>query len=268
MLTPGSAPDRAWRVFGTGLSFAVFGIGGVIMSLTIFPLLRATSFDPETTRRRIQRAMQLSFRLFLWFMAKMTVVTHEVHGAEKLEHAGGRLIVANHPSLIDVVLIIAQMPAVDCIVKQALWRNPFLRWPVRWGGYIPNTTPERLIEDCAATLRAGRSLLVFPEGTRTDPGEPMVFKRGAAQVALAAGSDIVPITIHCSTQALTKDDVWWRVPVRAGHWVLRVEDPIPIAPFQEAPPGLAARRLTQHLHDYFTTRVPPLERRFRREAAV
>lgn len=256
MLTPGSAADRGWRVVGTGLSFAVFGIGGCLLSLTVFPLLRLSSPDAAIARRRIQRAMQLAFRLFAWMMGRLTVVTHEVHGGERLLASSGRLIVANHPSLIDVVLIIAQMPSVDCIVKQALWRNPFLRWPVRWAGYIPNTTPERLIEDCARTLREGNSLLVFPEGTRTDPGQPLVFKRGAAQIALAANCEIVPITIECSTPALTKRDTWWRVPRRAGHWILTVGEPIRASDFQDpAAPALAARRLTQHLHAYFSARI-------------
>ena len=70
------------------------------------------------------------------------------------------------------------MPEVDCIVKQALWRNVFLRWPVYWAGYISNATGEGLVAACAAALREDRSLMVFPEGTRTRPGQPLAFQRG------------------------------------------------------------------------------------------
>ncbi|MGH6629101.1 MAG: lysophospholipid acyltransferase family protein, partial [Burkholderiales bacterium] len=163
--------------------------------------------------------------------------------------------VANHPSLIDVVLIISLMPPVDCIVKQALWRNPFLRWPVRWAGYIPNTTPEALVEDCARTLRAGNSLLVFPEGTRTAPGQPLRFKRGAAQVALAAACEIVPITISCTAPTLTKGQKWYQVPRQRGHWVVSVDAPMRIDSFLKDSPSVAARRLTRHLLDYYTERL-------------
>ena len=121
--------DRGWRIFGTGLSFACFGLGGVLLSLTLFPLLRLTSPDRDTTRRRIQRAMHYTFRLFVLQMTLLGVISYEVRGRERLRR-GGALVVANHPSLIDVVLLIALMPEADCIVKQALWRNPFLRWPV------------------------------------------------------------------------------------------------------------------------------------------
>ena len=255
MLTPGSRLDRGWRVVGTGLSFALFGLGGVVISLTIFPVIRLVSWNPAVARRRIQGAMRQTFRLFAWFMSKgVGVVSYEFRGCERLA-APGRLIVANHPSLIDVVLIISQMPAVDCIVKQALWRNPFLRWPVRWAGYIPNTTPEQLVEDCSRALRDGRSLLVFPEGTRTIPGQPLNFRRGAAQIAVAARCEVLPITITQTIPTLTKHEKWYQVPHRCSHWVISVDEPIRIAPFLQGPPPVAARRLTQHLLDYYAARL-------------
>jgi 1-acyl-sn-glycerol-3-phosphate acyltransferase len=256
-VTPGSWLDRAWRVIGTGLSFAVFGIGACLISVTIFPALRLVSPRPAVARRRIQRAMQLCFRLFAWMMMSVfRVVSFEFRNPERLAQEG-RLIVANHPSLIDVVLIISLMPSVDCIVKQALWRNPFLRWPVRWAGYIPNTTPERLVEDCSSALRAGHSLLVFPEGTRTVPGQPLRFKRGAAQIALTVGCEIVPITITQTLPTLTKGERWYQVPRQRSHWVISVDEPIRVEPFLQTSPSLGARRLTQHLLEYYRARVGP-----------
>ena len=131
--------------------------------------------------------MQLTFRAFMETMRVLGILTYRVEGAERLREPG-RLIVANHPTLIDVVLLVSQMPEVDCIVKRGLWRNPFLRWPVSWAGYLPTAAGEELIEECSATLRRGHSLLVFPEGTRTVPGKPLRMQRGAAHIALAADS--------------------------------------------------------------------------------
>lgn len=253
-MRPGSLLDRGWRVVGTGISFAVFGLGAVLISLTLFPVLRLISPDPAVARRRIQGAMRQTFRLFAWFMATLGVMSYEFRGRERLA-APGRLIVANHPSLIDVVLIISLMPSVDCIVKRGLWRNPFLRWPVRWAGYIPNHTPEQLIEDCSQALRAGRSLLVFPEGTRTVPGQPLQFRRGAAQIALAARCEVVPITITQTLPTLTKGEKWYQVAHQRSHWVVSVDEPIRTEPFLQGPPAVGARRLTQHLLDYYTARL-------------
>ncbi len=246
--------DYGWRLFGTAFSFACFGLGGVLLSLTLFPLIRLVSRDKDATRRRIQRAMRHSFRIFLWQMTFLGVINYEVSGRERLAQRG-RLIVANHPTLIDVVLLIALLPEVDCIVKQALWRNPFLRWPVAWADYTPNSgSAEELVESAAAKLRAGRSLIVFPEGTRSVPGQPLQMQRGAARIALAAGVDILPVTIVCEPSTLTKAEPWYRVPPRRPNWKLLVGDPLPAADYAPAgmPEALAARHLTQHFVNYFS----------------
>ncbi len=249
--------DRGWRIFGTGLSFACFGLGGVLLSLTLFPLIRLTSPDRDTTRRRIQRAMHHTFRLFVLQMTLLGVISYEVRGRERLRR-GGTLVVANHPSLIDVVLLIALMPEADCIVKQALWRNPFLRWPVAWADYTPNSdSAEQLVETAAAKLRAGRSLIIFPEGTRSRPGQPLTMQRGAARIALAAGTEVLPVTITCEPRMLGKGEPWYRVPPRPGHWRMVVGEPMHAAEYAPAgvPEPLAARRLTQHFVEYFTRSV-------------
>jgi len=249
--------DYGWRLFGTGLSFACFGLGGVLLSLTLFPLIRLVSRDRDTTRRRIQRAMQYTFRVFLWQMTTLGVISYEVSGRERM--AGrGQLIVANHPSLIDVVLLIALLPEVDCIVKQALWRNPFLRWPVAWADYIPNSgSAEELVASAAANLRSGRSLIVFPEGTRSVPGQPLNMQRGAARIALAAAAQLVPVTIVCQPLMLAKTQPWYHIPPSRGHWRLVVGEPLPAAQFTGAgiPEALAARHLTQFLVEYFSRSV-------------
>ncbi|MGQ0618690.1 MAG: lysophospholipid acyltransferase family protein [Panacagrimonas sp.] len=241
--------DRAWRLVATGLCFASFGLGGVALSLSIFPLIRLLTWNQSRRRRRMQLAMHHTMRMFVWMMKSLGLLSYTVRGRPELL-APGQLVVANHPSLIDVVFIISLMPGVDCIVKEGLWRNPFLRWPVSWAGYIANTAPEQLIANCAQGLRSGRSLIVFPEGTRTVPGQPLNFKRGAAQIALAAGCPIRPVRIRCHPPTLTKSEKWYQIPPRRPHWQIEVGAAILPAEFAtsdgETQP-LAARRLTRRL---------------------
>lgn len=244
--------DRAWRIAATGFVFIVFGLGALFISATVFPALRLSARDPEVARLRIQRAMQLTFKVYVWLMRSLGLLSFEVRHVERL-WAPGQLVIANHPTLIDVVFLVSLMPRVDCIVKQGLWRNPFLRWPVLWASYIPNATGEALVRDCAATLRRGNSLLVFPEGTRSVPGQPLRMQRGAAHIALASGAPILPVTITVTEPTLTKGYPWHRVPCSRPHFCIKVGEPWSPSVYN---PGsqtgaLAARRLTEFFGEYY-----------------
>ena len=252
MTEAGRKLNHAWRIFATGFAFVLFGIGALFVSLTIFPALRLSTLNADTARRRIQHAMQLTFRVFIQVTRLLGVLTWRVEGAERLREPG-RLIVANHPTLLDVVLLVSEMPQVDCIVKRTLWRNPILRWPASWAGYLPAVAGPELVEECSATLRRGRSLLVFPEGTRTVPGKPMHLQRGAAHIALAADAEILPVTITCDPPTLSKGNRWYRVPLRRFHMHAVVGTPIAARAFirDNEAPGRTARRLTQWMLAYF-----------------
>lgn len=254
--------NRLWRIAATGFVFVVFGVGAIFISLTMFPLLRLSTWNRETARRRIQRGMQITFKVYMDLMRLLGILTYSVEGVHRLREPG-RLIIANHPTLIDVVFLGSLIPSVDCIVKKGLWRNPFLRWPVSWAGYIPNSEGEELVERCSATLRQGRSLLVFPEGTRTVPGRPMHIRRGSAHIALAADAEILPVTITCDPITLFRGNPWYRVPSHRFHLRVVVGQPMLASAFRRPGelPSVSARRLSRWILDYYeaprTTRLVP-----------
>lgn len=254
--------DRWWRVLATGYCFAFFGVYAIVLSATLFPWLRLTSHTAEEGRIRIQRSMSGVFAFFWRMMRTVGVITDEPCDADSLARLRkpGQLIVANHPTLIDVVLLVSLLPEVDCIVKDALWRNPFLRWPVLWAGYIPNRTAEELVEICAANLKAGRSLLVFPEGTRTVPGRPLSMRRGAAQIALASMADIMPVTISCEPLMLAKTQAWHEAPHGPGHFKVHIGEKVSARQYAptNVPHSLAARAVTRWFQEYFTASLAAL----------
>ncbi len=215
-----------WRLFGTGFSFAMFGIGGVLMSITLFPLIHLLSRSREAAHRRCQYFVHKSFRLFIWQMHFLGVMTYEIHGAEKLAAREGALIVANHPSLIDVVFIIAFTPHALCVVKKAAWFNPFMAGVMWATGYIPNDDPQQLIDDCVACLARGNTLVLFPEGTRTVPGQPMKLKRGAASIIAKSRKFFTPVSITSRPTTLTKAEKWYEIPETRVHFKLFVGDPV------------------------------------------
>jgi len=246
--------NRAWRILGTGLSFTLFGVVGLVAGLTLFPLIGLSTRDPEVSRRRAQWLVSQWFGFFANFMRLVGVISFEVHGAEKLRRPGV-MIIANHPSLIDVVLLIAHVPEVDCIVKRAVFDNPFMRWPATFARYICHNTPEQLIADCTAALRRGHSLMIFPESTRTVPGQPIRMMHGAARIALEARATVLPVSITCEPLTLTKGLPWYRVPARRAHYTLTVGDPYPVPSFQQGHASAAARRLTHQWEQYFAART-------------
>ena len=248
--------ERYWRICATGLCFSGFGIGGLCLRLIAFPLLRVTVW-PSPRRTAVARSLvSNSMRVFVWMMSTLGVLDYEVHGAQKLRRTG-LLLLANHPSLIDVVFLISLVHRPDCIVKAALQRNAFTRGPVRMAGFICNDSGPGLIDDAIASLREGNNLIVFPEGTRTPPSGELRLQRRAANIAVRGGFDITPIVIHCTPPTLAKGDRWHQVPYRRARFDIFVGDDIAIAPFLRDPAGdaLAARRLTEHLAEYFALEI-------------
>ncbi len=223
--------NYAWRVAATGLSFASFGLGGIAIGGIVAPLVKATTADPKKRQDRAQYVIKHSFKGFTEMMVKLGVMTYEVEGLEKLANSRQELIIANHPTLIDVVVLIGLMEKANCIVKKTLWSNPFTLGPVRSAGYILNEGSEKFIHDCVKKLQekdAG-SLIIFPEGTRTEKELSInEFQRGAANIAIRANVPIRPILIRCTPSTLTKNEKWYHIPEKPFHIQIKVLNAIHI----------------------------------------
>ena len=224
----------------------------MLLGLLVFPALRLWVRDPARLGRLARRLVQRSFAGHVWLMRRLGVMSWEIHGAERLRRPG-LLVLANHPTLIDVVCLIALLPNADCVVKSALARNPFTRGPVRAAGYVFNDDGAGLVDDCIAAVRRGGTLVIFPEGTRTRRDAPMHLQRGAANIAVRGGLDITPVRLSCTPMTLGKGEKWYRVPACRFHVVVDVQPDLDIAPFMNGAQGeaLAARQLTDYLTQYF-----------------
>jgi 1-acyl-sn-glycerol-3-phosphate acyltransferase len=245
--------NHLWRIIATGICFVYFGLGALVLSLCVFPLQQLTIKDINKKNKAARKTVHLTFKWFISFMAKIGVFQFELSQVEKLKQLKGHLVLANHPSLIDVVVLISIIPNADCVVKAHLFKNPFLRGVVKNTGYISNADPEGLLKDCQSSLAAGNNLIIFPEGTRSKPGKKLKFQRGAANIALRCQAKIAHVMIHVSPTTLTKSEPWYNVPAesKALFRAKQVDSTVKLPPIEQNNISKQVRQYSQQLELFY-----------------
>ena len=242
--------DRIWRMLMTGLCFVLFGLGGLTLSLVWFNLLLIFQRDRTQRRRLARRTISASFRLFLAVVRGAGVLDYRFNNLDVLRAERGCLVIANHPSLLDYVLLASVMNETDCLVKSALLRNPFVSGVIRAADYLINDRADTLLPASRQRLQQGDTILIFPEGTRTVPGEKMQLQRGAANIAVRCGSDLRVVVIRCTEHMLGKQSKWYDPPRTKPLFTVEVGERLRIDQFYDAntqEPALAARQLNRHI---------------------
>ncbi len=241
--------DQLWRQSVTPLAFAGFALAALTVGAVCAPLMRLTSPDRAVAQRRTRHLVRLTCRGFLATLRHARLIDYRVSGVERLA-AGGRLLLANHPTLIDALFLLAFTPNANCIVKGPLARHPVTAGVIRAAGFITNRRPRATLRAACRALADGQSLIVFPEGTRSTPGRPVRLRRGGAAIAVTSQAVITPVRIDCRPSTLTKGEPWYRVPPRRPAFRIEVGPPIPPGmPVQAVPRTIGD--LTQHLEAYF-----------------
>jgi 1-acyl-sn-glycerol-3-phosphate acyltransferase len=232
------------------LAFAIFGVAAVLVTVLYFVPLRFLAPSDALRRRCARAGIRVAYRAFLQLLSLLGVVKLDLD-REALARLAGvpAVIVANHPTLLDVLVLLAHVPQANCVVKPALWRNPFLSLAIGAAGYIPSRGPVELLRDCDGALKRGEPLIVFPEATRSVPGEELRLHRGAATIALDSDASVQVVHFSCEPVLLTKGVPWYRVPARRPCLAARVGASLRAREFQRGSVNraVAARHLTRAL---------------------
>ena len=194
--------------------FLLFGVGGLVFSLVLlFPL-------PKSFARR---SLKDSFRFFVWLghVTRLFRVEVSLEDRRMLASLRGAVVVSNHLTLIDAIILLSVVGDAVCVAKESVNRNPFMRMVAR-NVLIVNDGPRDVLRRARHHLSQRVNVIIFPEGTRTPATAPShVFRRGAAHIALLSGAPVETVSIACTPPVLGKHQPWWDVGGRTIVYEVR-----------------------------------------------
>jgi 1-acyl-sn-glycerol-3-phosphate acyltransferase len=183
--------------------------------------------------------------LWAWLILKTCGVSVEVEGRENLISGCTYVLASNHQSLFDTPILFACLPlSFRILYKKSLNRIPFLGWHLFLSGHVgvERESPAKASESldrAAARIRAGTSVAVFPEGTRSYNGAMRPFRKGSFRLALKAATPVVPLTISGSHLVMKRG----KVTVYPRKVRLTIGEPMPVVDLTESDAGALADRV-------------------------
>ena len=238
----------AYRVFAKWLSFFIFGLSSLILAVLVFPVMRLIFKPKERFQKYGRRFISAALRFFVSIMHFLRIVDLEPDNRDNYKNLSSKIVTANHPSLLDVVMLISLIPNADCIVT-AYHNHSILRGVVRQLYILGSPDIENIFKACTESLRQGNCLIIFPEGTRTPRAGKVILKKGAARIALATGFNILPVHIGGTDKfGLGKKDPWTGFNTRE-RYVYRISMGEEINPdkYKNLPAPAAAKSLTREI---------------------
>ena len=232
---------RAWQCTLFYLLLAHLGAMSLtwnLVCLLLYPLL------PRAQGTVIGRAAISSVYRGFWTCAQwLGLMRVDYQALDALSQDQGLIIAANHPSMLDALLIIARVPRGICIMRASLMRNPFLGAGARMARYIRHDPPRGMIRSAVQNLREGGQLVLFPECTRTIAAPVNPFRPGITLMAHMAQVPIQTVVIESTSPYLGKGWPIWRTPQFPMEFTLRLG--------QRFAPEADHMGLLKRLEDYF-----------------
>ncbi len=205
----------------------------VVSSLVLFPIaVLIWALTLPFDRKKVVLHLFTCFwaSLYTWLNPVWSV---SVSGREKIKRGEAYVMVSNHQSLIDILLLFRIFKHFKWVSKIENFRVPAVGWNMSLNGYIKLKRGDResvkeMLSKCRKTLAQGNSIMMFPEGTRSKDGRLQTFKPGSFELALETHRPILPIVIEGAAQALPKRGI-----VLSGHHEIKIRilDPIPYKEF-------------------------------------
>lgn len=219
---------KIFRVLIVGMLFILFGLLCLFGNLIFIPIIIFRLYKLAFFRNLSRDMVCFSWRLFIYCSKIFGYLRYEYINFNALGKSG-EILIANHPSLLDVVLILSRVRRINCVVKDSLRKNIFLFGAIKASGYIANSHNEILLDKSMEALKNGESLLIFPEGTRTK--NEIIFHKASSYIAINAAKKLVPIFISMNPRSLKKGGKWYDTPKTTIKYTLEAKDSISLDEF-------------------------------------
>lgn len=232
----------------------ILGLGALAVLCLLwmpFALLLNPLLPADRGRALGRLAIRLGLRAYLGFLQAVCGCRFDLRDLDRLRDAGPLIVAANHPSLLDAVMIVSRLPNAVCIMKASLMNNILFGAAARLARYIRNHPPLEMILESRTALQQGAQLVIFPEGSRT-----LHFPLDACQptVGLIASRAQVPV------QTLL---IEFSTPYLGKAWPLFQRPSLPLRARvrlgRQFPPPVDADQFAQTLAQYFRSELPDLE---------
>ena len=241
----------ALRSFTTLLVYGVFSGGAVLNGTVVYLLLIILIRDPRKRQLALRKAVKNGLRFFLFLSGILGVFRYDDSAIRDLRDLRGAVIIANHPSLVDFIIIICCLDEhAITMVKNSLTHG-FMKYVIKHLGYVNNQSSLEEIHEATAS---GDNLLIFPEGTRTRNPEALSFQRGAANLAIRFKMPLQPVYIYCDTPGyLSRGFMSLKVPEHVPRFYIRKGELMQPEDFLEPDkiPSVNARHLTKKLETMY-----------------
>lgn len=211
---------KVHEFFALHFGYAMLGVGCLLWSAIAMPF---SYLLPG--RRGVwlgRRGAMLGFRLYLFALWLTGVARFDLRALDALRNAGPLIIAPNHPGLLDALMVISRLPNVVCVLKASLLDNPLWGAGSRLAGYVRNDWFIGSINLAVEDLKRGSQLLLFPEGTRSEPWPLGPFRAGAAYVSYRAQVPIQTVIIEPDTRFLGKGWSFFRLPPMPMRFRIRL----------------------------------------------
>lgn len=184
-------------------TFMLFLLGALLLTLAI-PVVYLLPLK----RRCVKSIYHRIIASTMYVMAKLIFAVKKVEiDLQKLNFNKPSVIIANHQSHIDLTLLLKLNPKIIVLTNQWVWNNPFFGLVVRFANYYPVFKGlDHELGHLKQKVNEGYSILVFPEGTRTEDGKINRFHQGAFWLAAHLELDIQPILIHGANHIMYKNE--------------------------------------------------------------